>query len=103
MPHRPPPRAPGTVRGVVRPETAREVRRHLGGLQGPRPPSLHHRGRRGGPYPAGSRHRLIVELAAMFDIGIPPPHWFDASDELVETVYQVALDYAEARRAAGEA
>jgi hypothetical protein len=38
----------------------------------------------------------------MFDIGIPPPHWFDASDELIETTYQVALDVAERRRAAAE-
>jgi|SoimicMinimDraft_3_1059731.scaffolds.fasta_scaffold1117039_2 hypothetical protein len=38
----------------------------------------------------------------MFDIGIPPPHWFDASDELIETTYQVALEVSEARRAAAE-
>ena len=36
----------------------------------------------------------------MYDLGVPPPHWFDASEELLETVYQVALEVAEARERA---
>jgi hypothetical protein len=38
----------------------------------------------------------------MFDIGVPPPHWFEASDELIETTYAVALEVAEHRRHAYE-
>lgn len=38
----------------------------------------------------------------MFDLGVPPPHWFDASDELLETTYAVALEVAAARKRAAE-
>lgn len=36
----------------------------------------------------------------MLDVGIPPPWWFDASDEIVETVWTVALEVDAARRRA---
>ena len=48
-----------------------------------------------GPYPAGSRSRLICELAVMSERVIPEPHWWDADDATLATVLMLLEDRAE--------